>query len=253
MRLQDFRFATRPVWLLGHLVLVVSVTVFVALGLWQLDRNAERSELDARIEARLEAPAVALSGLVSTYGSDPAALELRRVLLTGTFLTDHEVIWQARTRSGISGHDVLTPLQTDEAVIIVDRGWVPIDVEGPPVVGALPPTGEVVAEGVILKGQTRQGLGPIDPATGVLERISRVDLARLSQQIPHELAPFYVQLTGQQPPQAGELPIAQVEPAPGTGPSHLSYAVQWFIFAAVALVSYPILLWRTSKRRGSAV
>jgi cytochrome oxidase assembly protein ShyY1 len=236
--------------LLGHLVLIVAVVLFIVLGLWQLDRHQERRELDAQISARLVAEPVPLDELVATQGSDPEALALHRVSLEGVYQIEDEIIWQSRTRNGVSGHDVLTPLRTTDGVIIIDRGWVPIDVEGPPVVGAEPPRGVVRVEGVILEGQTRGNLGPIDPAEGTLERISRVDVARLQQQVTEPLAPFYVQLVAQTPPQSGGLPIAQIEPEAGTGPPHISYAVQWFVFAAVALVGYPILLWRTARRSG---
>jgi cytochrome oxidase assembly protein ShyY1 len=229
-------------------VLVVSVVLFVFLGLWQLDRHEDRQALDTQIDSRLTTAAVPLSELLATHGNDPAALALRRVLLEGVYLTSDEVIWQARTRAGASGHDVLTPLETAAGVVIIDRGWVPIDVEGPPVVGAEPPHGTVTIDGVILEGQTRGSFGPIDPAEGTLDRISRVDLDRLEAQMEGDLAPFYVQLTAQSPPQPGGMPLTQVEPEAGTGPPHFSYAAQWFIFAAVALFGYPILMWRTARR-----
>jgi cytochrome oxidase assembly protein ShyY1 len=246
----DFRFAVRPIWLLGHFVLFASLVLFGVLGLWQLDRHRDRQDLDGRISARLVAEPKLLGELVATHGSDPGDLALRRVIVDGAYLTEDEVIWQARTRSGASGHDVLTPLQTQEGVIIVDRGWVPIDVDGPPVVGAEPPAGVVRVEGIILEGQTRGSFGPVDPTEGTLERISRVDLARLQRQVEGPLARFYVQLASQTPPQEGGMPLAQIEPVAGSGPPHLSYAVQWFVFAAVALVGYPILLWLTARRRG---
>jgi len=246
----DFSFTSRPVWLLGHLVLAASVGVFIVLGLWQFERHEERRDLDVQIDARLTAQPVPLAQLITEHGSQAADLALRRVTLQGTYLVTEEVIWQARTRSGASGHDILTPLQTADGLIIVDRGWVPIDVEGPPVVGAEPPSGVVTVDGVILEGQTRGRFGPTDPTVGDLERISRVDLDRLQLQLDEPLTPFYVQLIAQQPGQPDGLPLAQIEPEAGTGPPHLSYAVQWFVFAAVALIGYPILLWRTARRSG---
>jgi cytochrome oxidase assembly protein ShyY1 len=34
---------------------------------------------------------------------------------------------------------------------------------------------------------------------------------------------------------------------------HLSYAVQWFIFSAIAIVGYPLVLRRVVLRRGKEV
>jgi cytochrome oxidase assembly protein ShyY1 len=59
---------------------------------------------------------------------------------------------------------------------------------------------------------------------------------------------MYVQLQGQEPAQATDFPALVSLPEPSEG-SHLGYAVQWFLFAGVALVSYPILLRRTAEDR----
>ncbi|MBU6269649.1 MAG: SURF1 family protein, partial [Sphingomonadales bacterium] len=49
------------------------------------------------------------------------------------------------------------------------------------------------------------------------------------------------------PPLAGL--AANARPDPGTIPNnHLSYAVQWFLFALTALVIYAIALWKRLRR-----
>jgi cytochrome oxidase assembly protein ShyY1 len=60
-----------------------------------------------------------------------------------------------------------------------------------------------------------------------------------------------VDLSEQTPAQAG-LPRILPPPETDAGP-HLSYAVQWFVFAGVVLISYPVLMVRTasSSRRRS--
>ncbi len=251
----SYAFARRPWWIAGHAVAIVGIIVFVLLGLWQLERHDERREFNERLEARLEAPTQSLEGLVAEYGEDGEVLDLRRVEVAGTYAVADEVILRNRTQSGRSGHDVLTPLETgDGRAVIVDRGWVPIDVEGPPVVGAEPPSGEVVVYGIVRATQERGSLGPIDPATGRLDRISRIDVDRLQQQTPQDLYPFSIQLDKQNPSQAQDFPIPQPVPSPESGP-HLSYAIQWFVFALVVAIGYPILMWRTAKRprRGDIV
>lgn len=245
-----FAFTRRPWWLLGHVVAVIAIIVFVFLGFWQLRRHDERREFNELLEARLEAPAVPLEDLVAHYGEDGEALDLRRVEVTGPYLVADEVILRNRTQSGRSGHDVLTPIETTNGrAIIVNRGWVPIDVEGPPVVGAEPPAGPVVVTGIVRATQERGSFGPVDPATGRLDRIARVDVERLQQQIATDLYPFSIQLDNQSPAQEQGFPIPQPLPVAESGP-HLSYAVQWFVFAAVVAIGYPILLWRTSRRGG---
>ena len=245
---RDFSFARRPVWLLGHLVALVAVVGFSLLGMWQLDRHSARSRFDAVLDERIEAEPVALETLLPL--ADPEQIEFLPVEATGTYLTAGEVVLQARSLGGISGHEVLTPLQLgDGSVVIVDRGWVEIDAGEPPVAGAEPPAGEVTVTGWLRATQVRRNVGPTDPPTGVLARISRVDIGRLASQIETQLQPMWLQLASQEPPQPGAYPRLVPPPAPGEGPPHLSYAVQWFAFAAVVLVGYPILLTRTATRR----
>ena len=248
----SYRFARRPWWIAGHIVAVAAIVVFVLLGLWQLRRHDERRAFNELLGSRLEAPTQSLENLVAQYGEDGDVLNLRRVEVTGAYALADEVILRNRTQSGRSGHDVLTPLETDSGrAIIVNRGWVPIDVEGPPVVGAEPPTGEVVVSGIVRATQVRGSFGPVDPATGRLDRISRIDVARLDQQTPQDLYPFSIQLDKQNPAQTQEFPVPQPVPSPESGP-HLSYAIQWFVFSLVVAIGYPILLRRTAGRAEDA-
>lgn len=234
-------------WLVGHVIALIAIVGFVLLGLWQLDRHAARSAFDTTLRSRLAEPAVSLESLLGD-NVDLEDVEYRQATVTGTYATGEEVILQARSLEGRSGHEVLTPLiLTDGSVLIVDRGWVPIDVEGPPVVGAEPPSGEVAIRGYVRQTQVRSGLGPVDPPTGDLDRVSRVDLDRLGMQMDQPVQPIWLQLADQQPPQAG-FPLLLPPPTPGGGPPHLSYAIQWFAFAVLVVVAYPFLLRRTAAR-----
>jgi cytochrome oxidase assembly protein ShyY1 len=57
---------------------------------------------------------------------------------------------------------------------------------------------------------------------------------------------MYVELTGSDPPESGELLEPIAEPTLDEGP-HLSYAVQWFIFSALAALGW-FLAVRKSRR-----
>ncbi len=229
-----FSFARRPKWIAGHLLALVGIVAFVQLGFWQLRRLEERRDVNATATSRLAADYRPLSTLLETYGADPAELVWRRVAIDGTFDPAAEVIVQGRSYRGQSGHHVATPLVLpDGRAVIVNRGWVPIDVEGPPVVGAEPPVGLVTVRGLIRESQVRGVVGPVDSAAGTLERVARVDVARLQSQSSYDLYDFYVDLEEQVPAQAGGNPAALEPPEFGEG-SHLSYAIQWFIFATLS-------------------
>jgi surfeit locus 1 family protein len=239
-----YRFALRPRWLLGHVLALAAVVGFVTLGFWQLRRLDERREFNAVVERRGDAPVRPLGALLRAAG-DERSLRWRRATVTGTYDPGAEVLLTARSQAGRPGHHVLTPLVTDAGrAVIVDRGWVPYRVAGPPVRPAAPPRGPVTVHGVVFTGTSTDRYGRT--ASGRLEFVSEVDLARLAGPSPAPLAPVYVQLRRQSPPQPGPFPVPARLPALTEGP-HLSYAGQWFLFAAVVLVGYPLLLVRTAR------
>jgi surfeit locus 1 family protein len=242
-RSRDFSFARRPKWIAGHLLAILGIVVFVNMAFWQLRRLDERRTFNALVDSRANPPAEELPPAAAAR-ADPEELDWLLVEVTGTYIPEDEVILQARSLDGISGHNVLTPLLVDGQAVIVDRGWVPIDAKDPPVAGAEPAGGTVTVTGVLRKTEVRGTFGPTDPATGTLTRISRVDVARLQQQTDVTLYPMWIQLTGQDPEVTA--PIPQPLPTLSEGP-HLGYAVQWFLFTAVVIVGYPILLWRTAE------
>lgn len=241
----SYAFARRPKWIVGHLLAVVGIVVFVAAGLWQLSRLDERRALNAIIDARSTSQPAALPPATDVR---PEAFEWQRVVATGEWVTEDELILQAQSFRGRSGHDVVTPLQlADGTLLLVDRGWVPIDSAGPPVVAAAPAAGTATVVGVLRRSQVRGSFGPTDPPTGPLDRVSRIDLDRLAPQYGETLYPMWLQLLEPGPAAPGGLPELRPLPEPGDGP-HLSYAVQWFIFATIVAIGYPVLLRRTARR-----
>lgn len=242
-RPRDFSFVLRPKWIAGHLLALLGIVVFISMGLWQLRRLDERKSFNAIVSSRANPPPSALpAAAIAVDRTDD--LDWVLVEVTGTYLPDDEVILQARSLDGVSGHNILTPLLVNGQAVIVDRGWVPIDAKDPPVAGAEPASGTVTVTGVLRKTEVRGSFGPTDPATGRLTRISRVDIARLQQQMDVELYPMWIQLTAQEPEVTA--PLLQPLPTLSEGP-HLGYAVQWFLFTAVVVVGYPILLRRTAE------
>jgi cytochrome oxidase assembly protein ShyY1 len=240
-----YAFLRSPLWIAGIVLALVGVVLFVNLGLWQLRRLDERRAMNTAIIERSDEEPVDLGSLVATHGRDPDALAFRRVSVSGRYDPEAEVLRAGTTGSRGSGNDVVTPLFTDELAIAVDRGWVPIEVEGPPVVTALPPQGLVDVVGVLLPGETAGSLGTPD-GDGLYATVGRIDLVALAPQWGGDVLPVYLLLETQDPPGA-ELPVPRAAPEPSEGP-HLSYAIQWFVFAAIVLIGFPVLVYRTAPR-----
>lgn len=245
---RDFSFVRRPKWIAGHIIVVVAVVVFVNMGFWQLRRLEERRDFNSLLRSRTTEAEIPVVEALQRYGPSQESLELRVVTAAGKYAPNEEVILLARSYNGISGHHVVTPLYLDgERAIMVDRGWVPIDLDEPGEKVFAPPPGPVNIVGVLRKTEVRGSFGPSIPSEGVVTQVPRVDLERLDDQVAGELVPVYIQLLEQNPSQSGDLPRLVALPEPSEG-SHRGYAVQWFLFAGVTLVGYPVLLWRTAIR-----
>jgi surfeit locus 1 family protein len=249
----------RPGWILSHLFVLACVVAFVNLGFWQLRRLDERKEYNAAVTANQSKPVAPITEVLPAGpDSEAAAIEAaqyRVVTVTGTYDTADEVLVRNRTLQGLPGFWMLTPLvQADGTAVAVNRGWVPFattDADGPWPEYA-PPEGTVTVTGMI-KETVVQSTGLITGATdqaGVrLSTLARVDLERFQQQVDERIYPVSVDLRIQEPAQ-GALPQPVPEPVLDDGP-HLSYALQWFIFATLTCIVYPLLLRRTARNKAA--
>lgn len=240
-------FLLRPRWI-GLTLFAIGVTVVcVLLGFWQLDRLEGRREFNDRYAAGLATAQVPLEDLLAEGGP----LAYRRATATGRYDTEHEVILYGRSLDGRPGNHVLTPLVlADGRAVVVDRGWVPFELDEPPVEEALPPGGTVEVGGILFADQPG-GAGEVQAGEDRVTTVRTVDLGAIADDMPYDLAPWFLQLQTQSPA-AGALPVPEPPPELTEGP-HLSYAFQWFVFATIAAVGYVILVRREVKDRRDAV
>ncbi len=248
-----YRFLLRPKWLGFHLLVVAAIVAMVNLGFWQLRRLDERQAFNAVVAARYDAAPVALGELAGPVLDDPADpvlddVEWRPVVATGTYLAGRSVEIVNRSQGGRAGENVVSPLLLDDGrVLLVNRGFVPLDTEPP-----VPPSGEVTVTGRLRASEQRRTGQLSDPAEGSLQVAQRVDLGRLDEQFAEPLVPMYLELIESQPAEATPYPEQVQRPTLDEG-SHLSYAVQWFIFSAAVAVGWVLAVRRSLTTRRRAV
>ena len=238
----------RPRWLVGTFVVLLVAVGCIELGLWQLRRLSERRAFNASVERAVSSDPTPLGDVLSAGAGDVRRLAYRRVTASGSYDADREVVLFGRTLDGQPGNEVLTPLvlRGGEA-IIVDRGWIPLSLQTPPIAEARPPPGRVAVSGILWPAEAATD---VDASTPPASQLAKVDLSRLRPQLPYTIPPVYLWLRSQRPA-SGPLPRAVPLPPLDEGP-HLSYAVQWFIFAGVAVLGYGVLLRRDLARRRPA-
>jgi surfeit locus 1 family protein len=229
----------------AHFGVLLLVILFVSLGFWQLRRLGERRLENQVVSARLAAAPEGLALMVAAAGTETDTLEFRRATASGHFVPEQEILLRSRVNDGVAGYGVLTPFVLDGGgAVLVDRGWVPLGLEPPPIAQAPPPAGEVEIEGLIRRSQTRPALGPVEPE-GRLTTAARVDIPRLQEQFEWQLIPVYLELSGAAGP---GLPVVSPPPSFTDEGPHLSYAVQWFGFAIISVVGYLFLVRRASNQ-----
>ena len=232
----------------SHLLVLAVAAGCVVAGLWQWDRLQQVREHNALTEQRMAAEPVTLDELAGGE-VDVAELEYRRVEAAGTFRPDEEVVQRNRSHQGNQGLHVLTPLELDDGTpVLVLRGWVPAGFDEPPVEQAPPPSGRVAVTGLLEPSVAQPGFGARDPEQGTLRRVFHADTDRLDRQIEGELFPMVLRMQEPAPPD-GELPLPVGDPELDEA-NHLSYAVQWFSFALLALITYSVWLVRRLRHRG---
>jgi len=246
------RFLLAPRWI-GLLVFAIVVAgVCVRLGIWQLDRLDQRRALNATVERGLGSDPVPVEDLLAAAGpeGDLEELAYRRVSASGTFDAGHELLLFGRALDGRPGHHVLTPLLLDDGrALVVDRGWVPYELDAPPVEPAAPPDGEVTVDGFLLPPVDDPDAAGERSPDGRLLTVTALDLDTISETIPAPVLPLAAQLQQVQPPSGRDLPRVVPPPELSEGP-HLSYAIQWFTFATIAIVGYLVLVrWEVRERR----
>ncbi|GIK39784.1 MAG: SURF1-like protein [Chloroflexota bacterium] len=240
-------------WLLKHLLVVLVLIMLINLGLWQLRRLDEKRTFNQNMAAAFNQPATPLGN----SPIDPAALHFQRVAVTGTFDNAQAIVIRNQLLDDTPGLHLVTPLRlkdSDQAVL-VDRGWIPRGDSDPDPADltAYDLPGEVTLEGIAYQTQTRPGgLSPLDPPLkeGQTRLVAwfRVDIERIQEQLPYPLLPIFIrQLPGSQA-DAPNLPRQESGLTLDEGP-HLGYALQWFSFAAILVVTYAVFLRQELRKR----
>ena len=244
-----FSFLLRPRWIAFHLLVFGSIALMIWLAFWQLDRLDERRTFNDLVSEQIVQPPAPLDELLADAGDDPESIEWRQVIVAGQFLPD-QIVWFNRSQGGIAGDNVLTALVTDTGVtVVVNRGFVPLGAEVPAA-----PTADTEILARVRLPQERQRGELTDTSTGgaPLTEVRRIDLDQLSSQLPGELAPVYLDLIDAIPAIAPTDPTPVPAPTLDEGP-HLSYAVQWLIFAVCVLIGWVLAVRRSirSQRRAA--
>lgn len=213
--------------------LALAACGLIALGVWQLQRLAWKLDLIEQVNMRVHAQPRTLRSL-SDIGPEDAYL---RVRVTGVFRRKQDTFVKALTERG-SGWWVLTPLQTEQGVLLVNRGFVP-EARRASFEAGPSPSGLLTVTGLVRTSELGGGfLRANDPAAD--KWFSRDVAAIARRRGLEEAAAFFVD--AEATPNAAGYPIGGLTVVNFRNP-HLVYALTWFVLAGLCLFGLR-LLWR---------
>jgi len=228
---------------------VLLIVLFAGLGTWQVVRLQWKLALIARVEARVHAAPAPLPSRTRWAGITPESDEYRHVQLHGTYLYALTTPVQALTEQG-SGYWLLTPLCTEQGIVLVNRGFIPAELgartrytsqraSGNPCAHA----GPAVDVTGLLRTSERNGAftRTNDPAAN---RWYTRDVAAIAGARGIDAAPFFVDAAARQnPPDSPDQPVGGLTVVKFPN-SHLVYAFTWYALALMVAGAW----WWVARR-----
>ena len=228
----------RPnIWL--TLLTICLVTLFVRLGIWQLDRAEEKQQILVAYEQRNAAPRVVLTGNnlehIESY---------QRVSLNGQADAGHQILLDNKVHNGRVGFEVLLPVQISgsDKWILVNRGWLAMGRNRNELPDIAVDNSIQIYHGVVkvpLGDEFTIGNGN-QWGDHWPQLIQWLDIKEAAVNLGYDLVP-YILLQSKDDEGAYVRDWKMISSSPDKS---ISYAVQWFLFAIILLGLYLFLNYK---------
>jgi len=229
---------------LPALAAIAAVAVFVSVGNWQGRRMHEKEALRDQFDAATAMASIELP--TATAATDWSALRYRSVVVSGAYDAQHQVLLDNRVHDGHAGYHVVTPLAlVDGRVVLVNRGWTPVGASRATTPAVAPPRGRVSVVGrIAIPSSGFFELAASPPAGPVWQNL---DPGRFATATGVGVLPVMIEATQAPVPDDG---LVREWPAPDFGvEKHRIYQVQWYLFAALAVVFWIVVQFRRHAPR----
>ncbi|RKP27575.1 SURF1 family-domain-containing protein [Syncephalis pseudoplumigaleata] len=220
------------------------------LGTWQVQRLRWKVNLIHDLEERSELPPAILPKIIRPERYPQ--LEYRRFYARGTFLHDREILVGPRTRGeGSVGYVVVTPFRRDNGqIILVKRGWIPLDKKEQATRPESLVTDEVIVEGMLRQDEMRNAFSPDNEPEQ--HKWFNVDVAEMAAHAGTS-AILLEQLSDESPSVFGELaakgiPIGR-PPVVEVRNMHAQYAFTWYSLSALTAIMLAMMMRRPARKR----
>ena len=214
--------------------MIVTIIAFGLLSRWQWSRAEEK---------RIQQQAQSISQMKPvTPSAGESVEEFTAISITGTYLPDTQRLVRQRPLEGRNGFWVMEQLATDQGSVWVLRGWVAANARA----SETPAVPAVDSSVVTVTGIARplpEGVALEDRGGLPLDQVTEIAAAQLPDR---GVMDWYLQQRESQPAD----PLIAVPLPEADDLQNVSYAVQWLLFAAVAIGGWFFFLRREAREVG---
>ena len=218
-------------WISFSVLVMVTIVAFGFLSRWQWSR----AELKKQERIALESAAIINPSPLPNDAQLRNAVEWSRYTTTGEFVGSQQVVVRKRPLNGTNGFWVLTPFTSRSgSTIWVNRGWFPAN-GAATVMPSIPPAPSG-AQSIVGDWRLFESASPSD-----LEGLPVGMIPAVSPEVLPiaQTAPGYLQLVSPAQTELTVIPAPEIDEG-----QNVSYAVQWLLFAAVAMIGWFFFLRR---------
>jgi surfeit locus 1 family protein len=244
IRFENRRFSPSFV---GAVLVIVGIAIFIQLGVWQLRRAEQKQALQSTYELGQQTTVTLTASNVETLQ------RYQHVRAAGRFAGAQQILLDNMpSAQGRPGFRVLTPFLLDGVRILVDRGWIPMGNRGTDI-----PSLDVPAQQRELTGRLDELPTPglrlkesaLETDTAWPRILSFPEHSTLERVLGGAVASRILLLDATQPDGFERNWQLQVRFGPER---HIAYAVQWFAFAAAALIIFVLLSFKRDPLRNDS-
>lgn len=206
----------------------------VLLASWQLDRRSEAVSKIERVAANYDLAPIELTQLTGLANQDIVALEWQPTTLVGSYLADDTLLVRNRAVAGQPGFIQLVPFRlVSGEVVLLERGWIQADSNLQPAESFSPSRDQKSLIARVRLGELGENRSSPEG------QLTSINLPEIAETLGRSMeTDFYLRLVSEIEPESS-YPQPLSKPVLDEG-NHLSYAVQWIIFA---IMGFFALFW----------
>jgi surfeit locus 1 family protein len=231
---------------LSTLIVIVSIPVFIKLGLWQYNKAAFRQSIQDQYQSSLVKQTAALAN----HLENPEVLQFQQATVTGQYETQYQVLIDNQVENSQAGFHVVTPFKIAGTgkYVLVNRGWIAGAADHQAV-----PSFDTPAESLEISGMVwlpSDKIFTLESKRNSIDEIvedwqlvwQHLDMKKYHQLAPIEVLDVIIKLD---PTDKGGGFVRNWQMPPSKIMTNLGYAYQWFGFAFATLAIY---LYTSVKR-----